>query len=57
MPGLDLERTRQFTGRAITLPLYPTLNPNRINAIVDLFHGVSMRDCMQIVQDISAFQQ
>jgi dTDP-4-amino-4,6-dideoxygalactose transaminase len=30
--GLDV--TRQFTRRAITLPLYPTLHPDRILEIV-----------------------
>jgi dTDP-4-amino-4,6-dideoxygalactose transaminase len=36
----SLELTRQFTSRAITLPLYPTLNPDRINDIVDVLHSV-----------------
>jgi dTDP-4-amino-4,6-dideoxygalactose transaminase len=36
----DLELTRQFTRRAITLPLYPTLNPDRINNIVDVLWSV-----------------
>ena len=36
----DLEVTRQFTRRAITLPLYPTLNPDRINSIVDVLRTV-----------------
>ena len=35
-----LELTRQFTSRAITLPLYPTLDPNRINDIVEVLRGV-----------------
>jgi dTDP-4-amino-4,6-dideoxygalactose transaminase len=36
----SLELTRQFTSRAITLPLYPTLNPDRINDIVDVLRSV-----------------
>lgn len=36
----SLELTRQFTSRAITLPLYPTLNPDRINDIVDVLRTV-----------------
>jgi len=36
----SLELTRQFTNRAITLPLYPTLNPDRINDIVDVLRTV-----------------
>ena len=35
-----LELTRQFTRRAITLPLYPTLNPDRINDIVEVLRGI-----------------
>ena len=35
-----LEVTRQFTSLAITLPLYPTLDPDRINEIVE-----ALRDC------------
>jgi dTDP-4-amino-4,6-dideoxygalactose transaminase len=38
--GEGLEETRQFTRRAITLPLYPTLNPDRINDIVEVLRGV-----------------
>jgi dTDP-4-amino-4,6-dideoxygalactose transaminase len=34
--GEDLEVTRQFTRCAITLPLYPTLNADRINDIVEI---------------------
>jgi dTDP-4-amino-4,6-dideoxygalactose transaminase len=36
--GLAL--TRHFTRRAITLPLYPTLDADRINDIVDVLRGV-----------------
>jgi dTDP-4-amino-4,6-dideoxygalactose transaminase len=36
----NLERTRQFTRRAITLPLYPTLDPARINDIVEALRSV-----------------
>jgi dTDP-4-amino-4,6-dideoxygalactose transaminase len=36
----DLEITRQFTHRAITLPLYPTLAPDRINDIVGILSQV-----------------
>ena len=36
----DLEVTRRFTRRAITLPLYPTLKPDRINGIVDVLCSV-----------------
>jgi len=36
----DLEVTREFTSRAITLPLYPTLDPDRINGIVEVLRGV-----------------
>jgi dTDP-4-amino-4,6-dideoxygalactose transaminase len=36
----SLELTRQFTSRAITLPLYPTLNPDRIDNIVDVLRAV-----------------
>ena len=35
----NLEITRQFTGRAITLPLYPTMEPDRINDIVEVLRG------------------
>ena len=35
-----LEMTRQFTRRAITLPLYPTLNADRINDIVEILRAV-----------------
>ena len=35
----ELEVTRQFTRRAITLPLYPTLNPDRINHIVEILRA------------------
>jgi dTDP-4-amino-4,6-dideoxygalactose transaminase len=35
-----LELTRQFTSCAITLPLYPTLNPDRINDIIEVLRGV-----------------
>lgn len=34
--GEGLELTRQFTRRAITLPLFPTLHPDRINDIVEI---------------------
>ena len=27
-------------GRAITLPLYPTMNPDRINDVVEVLRGV-----------------
>jgi dTDP-4-amino-4,6-dideoxygalactose transaminase len=37
--GDGLELTRQFTSRAITLPLYPTLDPDRINDIVAILRG------------------
>jgi dTDP-4-amino-4,6-dideoxygalactose transaminase len=36
----SLELSRQFTSRAITLPLYPTLNPDRIDDIVDVLRAV-----------------
>jgi dTDP-4-amino-4,6-dideoxygalactose transaminase len=36
----NLERTRRFTRRAITLPLYPTLDPARINDIVEALRSV-----------------
>jgi len=36
----SLELTRLFTSRAITLPLYPTLNPDWINDIVDVLRSV-----------------
>ena len=36
----NLELTRQFTRRAITLPLYPDLNPDMINNIVEVLRGV-----------------
>ena len=36
----NLELTRQFTGRAITLPLYPTMDPDRINDIIEVLRGV-----------------
>jgi dTDP-4-amino-4,6-dideoxygalactose transaminase len=36
----DLKITRQFTSRAITLPLYPTLDPDRIYDIVEVLNGV-----------------
>ena len=36
-----LELTRQFTRRAITLPLYPTLNPDRINDIVEILRATN----------------
>jgi dTDP-4-amino-4,6-dideoxygalactose transaminase len=35
-----LELTRQFTSRAITLPLYPTLQPGRINDIAEILGTV-----------------
>jgi dTDP-4-amino-4,6-dideoxygalactose transaminase len=38
--GESLELTRRFTRRAITLPLYPTLHPDRINEIVQVLRGV-----------------
>jgi dTDP-4-amino-4,6-dideoxygalactose transaminase len=36
----NLELTREFTSRAITLPLFPSLNPNLINDIVEILSGV-----------------
>ena len=33
----NLQLTREFTSRAITLPLYPSLNPDLINDIVKVF--------------------
>jgi dTDP-4-amino-4,6-dideoxygalactose transaminase len=36
----NLELTRQFTRRAITLPLYPTLDPDQINKIVEFLRAV-----------------
>jgi dTDP-4-amino-4,6-dideoxygalactose transaminase len=36
----DLKITREFTSRAITLPLYPTLDPDRIYDIVEVLRGV-----------------
>jgi dTDP-4-amino-4,6-dideoxygalactose transaminase len=39
--GEDLRATRQFTRRAITLPLYPTLNADRINDIVEILRAVN----------------
>jgi dTDP-4-amino-4,6-dideoxygalactose transaminase len=36
-----LEMTRQFTRRAITLPLYPTLDADRINDIVEILRAVN----------------
>jgi dTDP-4-amino-4,6-dideoxygalactose transaminase len=36
----DLKLTRQFTRRAITLPLYPSLDPDRINDIVAILCGI-----------------
>jgi dTDP-4-amino-4,6-dideoxygalactose transaminase len=38
--GERLELTKQFTRRAITLPLYPTLDPNRINDIIEVLRGI-----------------
>jgi dTDP-4-amino-4,6-dideoxygalactose transaminase len=38
--GEKIEVTRQFTSRAITLPLYPTLNPDRINDIFEVLQSV-----------------
>jgi dTDP-4-amino-4,6-dideoxygalactose transaminase len=37
----NLEMTRQFTRRAITLPLYPTLDNDRINDIVEILRAVN----------------
>jgi dTDP-4-amino-4,6-dideoxygalactose transaminase len=39
----DLGLTRQFTRRAITLPLYPTMEPDRINDIVEVLRDVNLR--------------
>jgi dTDP-4-amino-4,6-dideoxygalactose transaminase len=39
-PDVDLKVTRQFTRRAITLPLYPTMDPQSINIIVDVLRSV-----------------
>jgi dTDP-4-amino-4,6-dideoxygalactose transaminase len=39
--GEGLEMTREFTHRAITLPLYPTLDPDRINEIAKFLRAVS----------------
>jgi dTDP-4-amino-4,6-dideoxygalactose transaminase len=36
----DLKLTREFTSRAITLPLYPTLDPDRINDVVEVLRGL-----------------
>jgi dTDP-4-amino-4,6-dideoxygalactose transaminase len=36
-----LEMTRQFTRRAVTLPLYPTLDADRINDIVEILRAVN----------------
>jgi len=36
----SFELTRQFTRRAITLPLYPTMDPDRINDIIEVLRGV-----------------
>jgi dTDP-4-amino-4,6-dideoxygalactose transaminase len=38
--GENLKLTRQFTSRAITLPLYPTMDPHGINGIVDVLRAV-----------------
>ena len=38
--GKGLELTKQFTQRAITLPLYPTLDPNRINDIIEVLRTI-----------------
>jgi dTDP-4-amino-4,6-dideoxygalactose transaminase len=38
--GESLEITRQFTSRAITLPLYPTLHPERVNDVVKILRTV-----------------
>ena len=35
----DLKLTRQFTRRAIMLPLYPSLDPDRINDIFAILCG------------------
>jgi dTDP-4-amino-4,6-dideoxygalactose transaminase len=40
-PAESLDLTRQFTRRAITLPLFPTLHPDRINDIVEILRGVN----------------
>jgi dTDP-4-amino-4,6-dideoxygalactose transaminase len=37
----SLKLTRQFTARAITLPLYPTLHPDRINDVIDVLRTVN----------------
>jgi dTDP-4-amino-4,6-dideoxygalactose transaminase len=37
----NLELTRQFTRRATTLPLYPTLYPDRINDIVEILRAIN----------------
>jgi dTDP-4-amino-4,6-dideoxygalactose transaminase len=36
----DLDLTREYTSRAITLPLYPTLDPDRINDVVEALRGI-----------------
>ena len=36
----DLDLTREYTSRAITLPLYPTLDPDRINDVVEVLRGL-----------------
>jgi len=40
-PGESLELTRQFTGRAITLPLYPTLHQDRIPEVIEILRSVN----------------
>ncbi len=37
----SLELTREFTRRAITLPLYPTMDPDRINEIVAILNAAA----------------
>ena len=41
--GENLELTRQFTRRAITLPLYPTMDPDRIKEIVEVLRAVNAK--------------
>jgi dTDP-4-amino-4,6-dideoxygalactose transaminase len=38
--GSGLELTRRFTSCAITLPLYPTLDADRIDDIIEVLRGV-----------------
>ena len=38
-----LEKTRQFTSSAITLPLFPTLRPDQIDEIVAVVQAVNSK--------------